>query len=113
MGNDDNEKEEKFHSRKTFVDSSKYNKTSFIIGITSFLFTGILMVISAYALGPLILFIILAALTLLSAVSCVIFGGLSFKKGKNVFGIIGFILNFILVTVLPWGIYMISRLFSL
>ena len=108
-----NEHETTNQKQRKFKDSPLFARTTFIIGIISFLFTGILMVISAYALGPPLLFIVLAASTLLAAVVGVIFGGLSFRKGKNIFGILGFIFNFILVAVLPWGIYMVSRLFSL
>ncbi|MGC9778718.1 MAG: hypothetical protein HZR80_05705 [Candidatus Heimdallarchaeota archaeon] len=68
------------------------------------------MVLSAYTQIGIITLLILLALTLVLTIVGVIFGGLSFRKGINVFSIIGFILNLFLVAALPYGIYQLIRL---
>ncbi len=68
------------------------------------------MILSGYAPISTISLIILSVLTLVLTIVGVIFGGLSFRKGINVFSIIGFILNLFLVAALPYGIYQLIRL---
>ena len=93
-----------------FKDRPIFARTTFLIGITAIIITGILMVLSAYSSMGTIFLIILLCLTFVFAIVGAIFGGLSFRKGINVFSVIGFILNLILVAALPYGIYQTIRL---
>ncbi|MBK5114566.1 MAG: hypothetical protein KGD59_11535 [Candidatus Heimdallarchaeota archaeon] len=88
-------------------------RRTFIIGITAILFTGILMVLSAYGPIGFIPIIILLCLTFVLSIVGAVFGVLSFREGMNVFSIIGFILILILVAALPYGIYQTIRLYVL
>lgn len=96
-----------------FKKSPILARRTFIIGITAIIITGILMVLSAYAPIGIIPIIILSCLTLVLTIVGAVFGVLSFRKGMNVFGIIGFILILILVAALPYGIYQSIRLYVL
>jgi len=85
-------------------------RQTFIIGITAFSLYLIWWVIFVITQRGLIINIVLIFLFLFLALSGLIVGIVSFRDGKNVFGIIGFILNFILVAVLPWGLWQLITL---
>jgi len=80
-------------------------RRTYIIGITAFSLFLICWSIFVITQRGLIINIVLFFLFLLLALSGLIVGIVSFRDGKNVFGIIGFILNFILVATLPWGLW--------
>ncbi len=85
-------------------------RRTFIIGITAIIITGILMVLSAYTPLGNIPLIVITCLTFVLTITGAVIGGLSFRKGINVFSTIGFILNLILVAALPYAIYQAIRL---
>jgi len=80
-------------------------KMSFLIAFIVLIVIGIFMLLSAYGPMTAIVLIVLDATTLVIALMGVILGGLSFRKGKNAFGITGFILNIILVGVISGAIF--------
>lgn len=91
--------------RNKFQESPILARRTFIIGITAFSLLLICSVIFVITQRGLIINIVLLFLFVLLAFSGLIVGIVSFRDGKNVFGIIGFILNFILVAVLPLGLW--------
>ena len=88
-----------------FLNSPILARRTFIIGITAFSLFLICWIIFVITQRGLIINIVLLFLFVLLAFSGLIIGIVSFRDGKNVFGIIGFILNFILVAVLPLGLW--------
>ncbi len=92
--------------KRRFIDSAKYIKASFILGIVVLLLSVVYVFAWDY-LSPIIdklpyqlkkLPVYLNGCFILAvAIVGTILGGLSFRKEKNIYGILGFILNFIVV----------------
>ena len=85
-------------------------RRTFIIAITAFSLFLIYGSIEAIIQQGLLASIVLYSLFLVLALSGIIVGVISFRDGKNVFGIIGFILNLFLVAFIPWIIHQLIRL---
>lgn len=107
-----NEKDEKRQVENRFQCSPTLAKISFINGITTISITAIYVIIEAIIQPGLIAAFIIYSLILLFAFIGVILSGISFRKGRNIFGIIGFILNFILVAAMPWTLHGLSRILA-
>jgi len=93
-----------------FLNSPILARRTFIIAIivySFFLIYGAIFTITQR--GP-ITAIVLNCLFILLAFSGLIVGIVSFRDGKNVFGIIGFILNLIYVATIPWTIWQFINL---
>ncbi|MBN1329348.1 MAG: hypothetical protein JXA54_07735 [Candidatus Heimdallarchaeota archaeon] len=110
-----NESQEKVRENK-FKRSSKVIKATFILGIIEIVWIGILTptidsVVYYFLFGnskiPLYLNF---SLFLGAALVCLILGGISFRKGINVYGIIGFILNFITFAFMIGAIFMTTQI---
>ena len=86
--------------KKRFANSAKYIKASFILGIVVLLLS-VLYIFEAYYLWPIVKRIpdhlkklptyVNGAFILTPAIVGAILGGLSFRKERNIYGIIGFI----------------------
>jgi len=92
--------------KKRFANSAKYIKASFILGIVVLLLL-VLYIFEAYYLWPIVKRIpdylkklptyVNGAFILAGALAGTILGGLSFRKERNIYGIIGFILNLVVM----------------
>lgn len=96
--------------RNKFQESPNLARKTFIIGITAFSLFLIYGAILAITQRGLIVSIVLNFLFLVLALSGSIVGALSFRDGKNVYSIIGFILNIISLAVIPWTLDQLIRL---
>jgi len=105
-GKKDSELEEKNLKKKSFTNSAKYIKASFILGIVVLLLS-VALVFEASYLYPIVKRLpdhlkklptyVNGAFILAAAVAGTILGGLSFRKERNIYGILGFILNLIVI----------------
>lgn len=95
-----------------FLNSPILARRTFIIGITAFslflIFVSIFTIIQRGIIYDLVLY----SLFFVLALSGIIVGGISFRDGKNVFGIIGFILNIISVALLAGTLFQIINLLT-
>ncbi len=92
--------------KKRFANSAKYIKATFILGIVVLLLS-VLYVFEAYYLWPIVKRIpdhlkkiptyVNGAFILAGAVVGTILGGVSFRKERNIYGILGFILNLVVI----------------
>ena len=92
--------------KKRFANSAKYIKASFILGIVVLLLS-VVYVFEASYLYPIVKRLpdylkkiptyVNGAFILAGAVAGTILGGLSFRKERNIYGILGFILNLIVI----------------
>ncbi|MHA1186692.1 MAG: hypothetical protein ACTSXA_04975 [Candidatus Heimdallarchaeota archaeon] len=96
-----------------FKESPMVAKISFLTAFVVILMLGLLMTITALSLVGVIGVLVFGILTLIVAIVGVILGGVSFRYGKNGFGIIGFILNLTLVVATSVGIYQAINLLKL
>jgi len=106
METNDKEVEEEVIRKKRFANSAKYIKASFILGIVVLLLSVVYVFAWDY-LSPIIdklpyhlkkLPVYLNGCFILAvAIIGTILGGLSFRKERIIYGILGFILNFIVV----------------
>lgn len=103
-------KEENDIEISKFRRSPALARTSFINGIIVISITAIYVVIEAIIQRGLIASYVIYSLILALALIGTILGGISFREGKNVYGIIGFILNLILVASIPWVLHALSRI---
>ncbi len=95
-----------------FLNSPILARRTFIIGIAAFslflIFVSIFTIIQRGIIYDLVLY----SLFFVLAFSGIIVGGISFRDGKNVFGIIGFILNIISVALLAGTLFQIINLLT-
>ncbi|HUT80798.1 MAG TPA: hypothetical protein VMZ29_06295 [Candidatus Bathyarchaeia archaeon] len=93
-------KKEKVNTGKIkFTDNSKLVRSSFIIGITVLLLLTIFIVIVIFVQpDPWIMYTI-SSIFLAISLSGLILNCIAFKYGKNVFNILGFIFNLIIIIV--------------
>jgi len=92
--------------KKRFANSAKYIKASFILGIVVLLLS-VVYGFEAYYLWPIVKRLpdhlkklptyVNGAFILTGAVAGTILGGLSFRKERNIYGILGFILNLVVI----------------
>jgi len=92
--------------KKRFANSAKYIKASFILGIVFFLLS-VVSGFEGYYLYPIVKRLpdhlkklptyVNVAFILVGAVAGNILGGVSFRKERNIYGILGFILNLIVI----------------
>ena len=95
MNNVTNIHKEKKTDKIKFSTSSKIVRSAFIIGIINILLIGIfLLIIYFIQPDPLIIYLLMAIFFTIS-LSAMIANCLAFKKGKNIFNILGFIFNLI------------------
>ena len=103
------ETDENNQKSNKFQKSPMFAQVSFIISIISILFAILLSVIQVITQKPgIITLTILSSIILTLAVIGTIFGGLSFRDGKNVFGILGFTFNLIMIAYNIFAIYAVS-----
>ena len=97
-----------------YKDSSRLIQASFIIAIimtiitilTYGLYQGFIM--GLLGNSTIIISYIIYSIFLVVAIIGTIFGGFSFKEGKNIYGIIGFIVNLLIIGGMAFYIYFIS-----
>ena len=87
-------------------------RASFIIGIITLLLVVVYIVTAGFLLhyGPIPLYLI-TSLILALAVAGAILGGISFREGKNVYGILGFIFNLIVIGSQIVALYVLHNTF--
>ncbi len=93
-----------------FKKSPILARRTFIIGITAFSLFLVYGSIEAIIQRGLIASIVLYSLFFVLALSGIIVGGISFRDGKNVFGIIGFFLNIISAAVIAGALFQLINL---
>ncbi len=92
--------------KKRFANSAKYIKASFILGIVVLLLS-VVYIFEASYLYPIVKRLpdhlkklptyVNGAFLLVPAVVGTILGGLSFRKERNIYGILGFIFNLVVI----------------
>jgi hypothetical protein len=98
--------------------SPKAARISFIIGIAVLIFTIILIpsvdsiIFEVLFNASVIALYVIYSLTLVISIIGSFFAVLSFKEGKNVFGMLGFTFCFIIIIAMLWAIFMASSIAS-
>ncbi len=95
-----------------FQRSPLYIRSSFIIGIITVLLVVVYIVTAGFLwhYGPVPAYLF-CSLTLALAVAGTILGGISFREGKNIYGILGFIFNLIVVGSQLVALYVLHNTF--
>ncbi|NHK31329.1 MAG: hypothetical protein FK730_08255 [Asgard group archaeon] len=108
---EDQEKESEL-KKSFFSRSHLFVRLSFLFGITTILLS-VLHVLIAGVIVHLGIWANNLFCSLIStlAITGIILGGLSFRNGKNIFTILGFIFNIIAVLFQIWSFYMINTSF--
>lgn len=106
------EQEKTKRKLEKFQKSPAFVRASFIIGIITLVVSVIYVVTAGFLLhcGPIPLYL-MSSLTLALAVAGTILGGISFREEKNVYGILGFIFNLIVIGFQIVALYVLHNTF--
>lgn len=105
------EQEENNQKSGKFQKSPAFVRASFIIGIVTLVTTVILILTAGYIGyygGSVLLFVIYGVILALAFIGTIL-GGVSFRKGRYIYGIIGFIMNIIIIGAQIVAIYVLSN----